>query len=97
MRHPYPTYGMASMSFLHKAIEEVMDKWPDYMIWCIECFQDVTVAQAKHFKERYGMELPAEVIAPAEVEPFVFTKENTSEDYIDLCKRYIETYWPEEL
>lgn len=96
-RHELPVTHWWYGKHAYRPIEEVIDKWPDYFIWAVSSFQDVSVQQAKYFKEKYGMELPSEVIAPAEVEPFVFTKESTSEEYIELCKKYVETYWPQEL
>lgn len=96
-KHEFPVTHWWYGKHAYRPIEEVIDKWPDYFIWAVQKFQDVTVQQAKYFKDKYGMELPAEVIAPAEVEPYEYTKGSPEGEYADVCKQYVETYWPDEL
>lgn len=81
----------------YKPIEEVIDKWPDYFLWEVSSFLDVTPAQAEYFKEKYGMELPPEVIAPAEVQPYEYKKDSPEGEYEELCNQYVKTYWAKEL
>lgn len=76
------------------SIEELIDKDPEYFIWAVETFQDVTPAQAEHFKEVYGMELPKWVISPEECVPYIHPKEAPLLDpgYEELCKEYDKKY-----
>lgn len=78
-------------------IEELMEKKPRWFIWAVERFQDLSPAQAAHFKEVYGMELPKEVITSQELLdeingglPYEYKKGDTEEVYKDICKRYAE-------
>ena len=96
-KHEHPCSYLWYGKHAYKPIEEVIDKWPDYFLWEVSEFLDVTVQQARYFKDKYGMELPAEVIAPAEVEPYEYTKGSPEGEYADVCKQYVETYWPDEL
>jgi len=72
----------------YSSIEELIDNNPSWFIWAVEKFQDVTPAQANHFKERYGMELPLEVIS--DVSPYEHTKNSPNPDtnYMKLCEEY---------
>lgn len=73
-----------------KSIEELIDQDPSFFIWAVEKFQDVTPAQALHFKEKYGMDLPEEVIAPERLEPYNPPKkvEVWDNTYKELCDKY---------
>ena len=71
-----------------RTIEEIIDTKPDYFIWMVEQFQDITVDQARYFKEKYGMELPPDVIAPSDTIPYEHTKDSPEGEYIDICKLY---------
>ena len=72
----------------YRSIEELIDGNPKWFIWAVENFQDVTPTQAKHFSDKYGIELPTEVIA--DVEPYEHKKGSPSPDtvYEDICKEY---------
>lgn len=44
------------------SIEALIRENPQYFIWTVEKFQDVTKEQAELFHNIYGMELPQEVV-----------------------------------
>lgn len=74
----------------YKTIEELIDNEPKLFLWYVEKFQDVTVKQAQHFKDRYGMDLPDEVIS--DVEPYEHRKGAPSPDteYEKICEEYFK-------
>lgn len=76
------------------SIEELIDKDPQYFIWAVETFQDVTPKQAEHFKEVYGMELPKWCIAPADCPPYTHPRGAPLDDpeYEKLCEEYDAKY-----
>ena len=79
----------------YKDIFELIEKNPKWFIWAVESFQDVTEAQAEHFKKLWGMELPESVICPNIIleavlggKVYEHKKGDTDETYIELCKIY---------
>ena len=84
-------YGKAAR---FKSIEELIDQDPLYFIWAVQTFQDVTPAQANHFKNKYGMELPDNVIAPKELKPYNPPKDIHKRPwdltYKELCDQYMK-------
>lgn len=64
-------------------MEEVIRTKPDYFIWAVETFQDITREQAELFRELYGESLPEEVIR--DVPPYVFTKDSPEGEYEQIC------------
>lgn len=67
----------------YKPMEEVMEKWPDYFLWAVDEFLDITPDQASHFKDLYGEEIPPEYIK--DVPPF---------DYKEMKRRGVP--YPEQ-
>ena len=51
-----------------KSTEEWIDQDPEHFIWAVDRFLDVTPKQAEYFKNKWGMDLPQEVVR--DVEPF---------------------------
>jgi hypothetical protein len=45
-----------------QTIEEIIDTDPQWFIWAVQQFQNVTPQQAAYFEQKYGMELPENVI-----------------------------------
>lgn len=90
----WPVVKMWYGKMAGKTIEEIIDNYPRYFIWMVKAFQDVTVTQAKHFQDRYEMELPREVIQ--DVIPYEYIYKHSPEgEYERLCKGEItieETY-----
>lgn len=76
------------------SIEELIDQDPLYFIWAVETFQDVTPAQAEHFRKVHGMDLPGWCIAPAECPPYTHPKGAPLDDpdYMKLCEEYDAKY-----
>lgn len=90
----WPVLKMWYGKMAGKTIEEIIDTQPRYFIWMVKAFQDVTVTQAKHFQDKYEMELPPEVIQ--DVTPYEYIYKHSPEgEYERLCKGEItieETY-----
>lgn len=81
----------------YRTIEELMEKNSGWFIWAVETFQDLTPAQAEHFKKVYGMELPPELITSQELldeinggEAYEFKKGDSEEVYKNLCRKYAD-------
>lgn len=81
----------------YRDIDELMEKNSKWFIWAVETFQDLTPAQAEHFKEVYGMDLPSEVICKQELldeinngEPYEFKKGDTEDIYKEMCRKYAD-------
>lgn len=77
-----------------KTIEEIIDNYPRYFIWMVKAFQNVTVPQARYFQDKYGMELPREVVQDVVPYEYVYKKSPEGE-YEKLCRGEItieETY-----
>lgn len=79
----------------YKNIEELMEKNPGWFIWAVETFQDLTLQQAEHFKEVYGMDLPKDVICSQKLldmvnngKPYEYQKGDNEEVYKNLCRQY---------
>ena len=85
----YPVVEMWYGKLAGSSIEKIIDLDPEYFIWIVKQFQDVTVQQADYFKDKYGMELPANVVAPPGTVPYQHKKDSPEKEYINLCK----TYW----
>ena len=90
----WPVLKMWYGKMAGKTIEEIIDTQPTYFIWMVKAFQDVTVTQAKHFQDKYEMELPPEVVR--DVPPYEYIYKHSPEgEYERLCKGEItieETY-----
>lgn len=67
-----------------KTIEELMDEDPDWFLWALEKFQNVTVEQAHHFKEKYGMNIPPRLVE--NVPPYEHVKGDPESLYMELCQ-----------
>lgn len=81
----YPVVKMWYGKGAGRTIEEIIDWKPDYFIWMVEKFLDVTPAQASYFEQKYGMKLPPEVIR--DVPPYEWKKGSPEEEYAEICKR----------
>lgn len=51
-----------------QTIEEIIDTDPRWFIWAVTQFLNVTPDQASYFEQKYGMELPDNVIQ--DVKPY---------------------------
>lgn len=68
-------------------IEDIIEHNVEYFIWMVKAFQDVTVSQAKFFRDKWGMDLPEEVIK--NVPPYTYNKKAPKGEYESLCKGLI--------
>lgn len=66
-----------------KSIEELMDNDPDYFLWALGAFQNITVDQANHFEEKYGLKIPPKFVE--DVPPYEHMKGDPVELYQELC------------
>lgn len=66
-----------------KTIEDLMDGNPDWFLWALERFQNVTVGQAKHFKEKYGLDIPSRFVE--DVPPYEYRVGDPEALYQELC------------
>lgn len=66
----YPVTKMWYGKGAGRSIKEIIDWKPDYFIWLVEKFLDVTPSQAKYFSDKFGINLPLEVISPSWIVPF---------------------------
>lgn len=90
----WPVLKMWYGKMAGKTVEEIVDNYPRYFIWMVKAFQDVTVTQAKYFQDKYGMDLPPEVIQDVIPYEYIY-KHSPEEEYERLCKGEItieETY-----
>lgn len=60
-----------------------MDQDIDYFIWAVNKFQNITVSQAQHFKDTYGLDFPSKYIE--DVPPYEHKKGDPEELYMELC------------
>ena len=81
----------------YNTIEELLEKNPGWFIWAVETFQDLSPAQAEHFRKVYGMELPESVITSQELLdsingglPYEYKKGDGEEVYKEICRRYAD-------
>lgn len=88
----YPVTKMWYGKGAGRTIEEIIDWKPDYFIWMVDRFLDVSPSQAEYWNKKFpGMELPDYVISPADVIPYTYTKESPADEYELLCKEYSKT------
>lgn len=80
----YPVHHMWYGKGAGRTIEEIIDWKPDYFIWLVQTFLDVTPSQAAYFKKKLGMDLPREVIR--DVVPYIHHKLSPPEEYERICK-----------
>lgn len=78
----YPVVKMWYGKGAGRTIEEIIDWKPDYFIWLVESFLDVTPSQAEYFKNKFGMELPLEVIR--DVVPYEHRKNSPEDEYAKI-------------
>ena len=65
-------------------IEELIDKHPDFFLWAVATFQNVTPAQAEYYHKKTGRRLNQMVIQ--DVEPYEWQPGDPEGLYMDLCK-----------
>lgn len=66
-----------------QTIEEIIDTDPDFFIWMVETFQNVTPKQASHFRQRTGIIIPGIFIQ--DVEPYDHIPADPDKLYMELC------------
>lgn len=74
-----------------RTLEEIMAWKPDYFLWLVETFLDVTPEQAAHWSGLYpgpDFRLPPEVISPPELRPYLHTRGVPEDTYSRLCQVY---------
>lgn len=81
-------------------IEEVIDKDPDWFIWAVITFQNVTKKQSDYFFKRTGKKLSEKLIQ--DVEPYEWMYGDPDELYMELCesqdlKKTLRKYRGEQL
>lgn len=81
----YPVHHMWYGKGAGRTIEEIIDWRPDYFIWLVQTFLDVTPSQAAYFKKKYGMDLPKEYIR--DVQPYIHLKNSPTEEYKEVCEK----------
>lgn len=69
-------------------IEDIIENNVSYFIWMVKAFQDVTVKQAKFFRDKWEMDLPEEVIK--DVPPYTYSRKAPEKEYEMLCKGLID-------
>lgn len=69
-------------------IEDIIENNVSYFIWMVKAFQDVTVKQAKFFRDKWGMDLPEEVIK--DVPPYTYSRKAPEKEYESLCEGLID-------
>lgn len=69
-------------------IEDIIENNVSYFIWMVKAFQDVTVKQAKFFRDKWEMDLPEEVIK--DVIPYTYSRKAPEKEYERLCEGLID-------
>ena len=67
-----------------KTIEEIIDTDPDWLIWAIKEFQNLTPKQAKYYELKTKKKLNPKYIQ--DVEPYEWKSGDSDELYMDLCE-----------
>lgn len=84
LRREYPITTLWYTRKKGMSIEEVIDKDPDWMMWAIRSFQNLTPKQAEYFKKRTGVTINPKFIQ--DVEPYEWMKGDSDKLYAELCE-----------
>lgn len=82
-RHEYPIVSFWYTKYKGRTIEWIIDHDPEYFIWMVKTFQDVTPSQAEYFFSIHKRRIKDEYIQ--DVEPYEWVKGDPVELYEELC------------
>ena len=80
----YPVAYLWYGKHAYEPLEQIMDLYPDYFLWMLEKFQNVTTSQATFFQKKYQVDIPPEAVE--NVPPYVYVRKDPPELYEALCK-----------
>lgn len=83
-RHEYPVTHMWYTKHKGRTIEWIIDHDPDYLVWMVKTFQDLTPSQAQYFFDRHGKRFRDEFVQ--DVTPYTYEKGDPEEMYAELCE-----------
>ena len=82
-RKEWPVTHMWYTKKCGMTMEEIIDTDPDFFIWMVETFQNITPNQADHFYRKAGFRVPDECIQ--DVEPYDHRTTDPVKLYMELC------------
>lgn len=83
--HEYPIVRFWYTRHAGQTIERIIDTDPEYFEWAVRTFQDVTPAQAEHYRIRTGCTVPmgyVRDVVPYEWQP----GDGELEPYMTICR-----------
>lgn len=82
-RNEWPVTMMWYTKKKGQDIENIIDSDPDFFMWMVETFQNVTPQQANYFKRKYAVVVPEKFIQ--DVEPYTWEEEDPDRIYMEIC------------
>lgn len=82
-RYEWPVTHMWYTKKSGMTIEEIIDSDPEFFMWMVETFQNVTPTQARYFYGKVGIRIPSEWIQ--DVEPYDHKPTDSDRLYSELC------------